>query len=101
MATTRRATAKATTKAAKATTKTTKATRARRRGATTPVTQRICNLVPSRDTERDWQLADAVDAGIWPPLPHPRPLSTFASHGGRSATRRTPARASAGPWPKA
>jgi C1A family cysteine protease len=67
MATTRRGTAKAATKATKATTKATKATKAarsRRRGGTTPATQRICNLVPSRDTERDWQLADALGAGV-------------------------------------
>jgi C1A family cysteine protease len=68
MATTRRATAKAATKATKAATKATKTTKAsgtRRRAATTPVTQRICNLVPSRDTERDWQFADALGAGVF------------------------------------
>ena len=31
---------------------------------TMPVTQRICNLVPSRGTERDWGLPDALDAGL-------------------------------------
>lgn len=28
----------------------------------TPATKRICNLVPSRDTERDWRLQDALAA---------------------------------------
>jgi hypothetical protein len=79
MATTRRATT-----TAKATTKTTKATKATKAKATKktgtakqaagrsrrpaaggfPVTQRICNLRPSRNTETDWKLADAVDAGL-------------------------------------
>src|SRR5262245_6822853 len=63
MATTRRP-SKATSKAAKAT-KATKATKARRSTAgDLPVTRRICNLVPSRDTEQDWQFSDAVGAQL-------------------------------------
>src|SRR5712691_10188073 len=69
MATTRRSTGQAakTTKATKATKKAAKTTRAR--AAALPVTHRICNLVPSRNTDKDWQLADAVVAGVFAAAP--------------------------------
>lgn len=34
------------------------------RVAETPVSKRICNIVPSRETERDWKYEDAVGAGV-------------------------------------
>src|SRR3954470_19468513 len=73
MATTRRATGKATAKATKAT-KTAKAAaksprRTRPAASDIPVTQRICNLVPSRDTERDWRIDDAIGAGLFAVAP--------------------------------
>jgi len=40
------------------------AARSRRSGGV-PVNRRICNLLPSRNTEADWKLADAVDAGVF------------------------------------
>src|SRR3954469_6635122 len=82
MATTRRATGKAAAKATKSTkvTKSTTATKAPKAGAASPrrtrprpsdipVTQRICNLVPSRDTERDWRIDDAIGAGLFAVAP--------------------------------
>lgn len=32
--------------------------------AETPVTRRICNILPSRETERDWKYEDAMAAGV-------------------------------------
>jgi hypothetical protein len=75
MATSRRATGPAA-KATKAATKATKATKARRATKATsarrpapPASQWICNLVPSHDTHKDWQLADAVGAGVFTAAP--------------------------------
>jgi len=57
VATTRRGASKATKKATKASTRAGSARRA------APIVPRICNLVPSHDTQNDWQLPDAVSAG--------------------------------------
>jgi C1A family cysteine protease len=40
-----------------------KASKTTRRVSSVPVTQRICNLEPSRGTESDWHFQDAVNSG--------------------------------------
>ena len=54
-----------------------------------PETHRICNVVPSRNTENDWAAEDAIAAGAAAaPLTRRRPASIFAIPGGTSAIRR-------------
>jgi hypothetical protein len=36
--------------------------------------KRILNVVPSRDTERDWRIQHADQAGLLDPLGHRRPI---------------------------
>ena len=67
-----------------------------------PETHRICNVVPSRNTETDWAAADAIAAGAAAaPLADRLPASIFVSPGGISAIRNRPGPASAGVRPMA
>ena len=71
------------------------------RPATVDVTRRICNLVPSRGTDKDWTFRDSVAGGAICAVVPPPPPSTYAGPGGPSTTRKTPAPASAGRQPTA
>ena len=64
MATKKRRRAKTATVTTAATTaKTAKRAKAARRKGKTETVKRICNLVPSKGTEKDWKYEDAVAAG--------------------------------------